>query len=79
MTFYRTFVFLLNLLAGLFGVLALLAGGSSLVCAYAIEANRWTYVVVGLLLIAMGVAVFMAKPITVETNASMRRRMGCSD
>ena len=78
MTFYRTYVFLLNLLARLFGVLALLAGGSSLIGAYAIEANRWTYVVVGFLLVAIGVAVFMAKPVTVETIASMRRRMGRS-
>jgi uncharacterized membrane protein HdeD (DUF308 family) len=79
MTFYRTHVFLLNLLARLFGVLALLAGGSSLIGACAIEANRWTYVVVGLLLIAIGVAVFMPKSVTVETIASMRRRMGLSD
>jgi uncharacterized membrane protein HdeD (DUF308 family) len=50
-----------------------------LIGAYAIEANRWTYVVVGLLLIAIGVAVFIAKPVTVETIASMRRRMGRSD
>jgi uncharacterized membrane protein HdeD (DUF308 family) len=79
MTFYGTCVFLLNLLARLFGVVALLAGGSSLIGAYAIEADRWVYFVFGLLLIAMGVAVFMAKPVTVETIASMRRRMGRPD
>jgi uncharacterized membrane protein HdeD (DUF308 family) len=79
MTFYGTYVFLLNLLARLFGVLALLAGSSSLIGAYAIETDRWMYVVVGLLLISIGVAVFRAKPMTVETIASMRRRMGRPD
>ncbi len=79
MTFYGTYVLLLNLLARLFGGLALLAGSISLVGAYAIEANRWTYVVVGLLLIAIGIAVFMAKPVTVETIARIRRRMGRPD
>jgi hypothetical protein len=79
MTFYGTYVRLLNLLARLFGGLALLAGSVSLFGAYAIEADRWTYVVVGLLLMAMGIAVFLAKPVTVETIASIRRRMGRPD
>jgi hypothetical protein len=76
MTFYGTAVFLINIFARIFGGLAFVAGSVFLVGAYAIEADRWTYVVVGLLLIATGVAIFVAKPITVETIANIRRRMG---
>jgi len=73
MTFYRTSIFLLNLLARLFGVLALLAGSSSLIAAYVIEADRWMYGVIGLLLIAIGVAVFMAKATEPNRNAPSRQ------
>jgi hypothetical protein len=79
MTFHETHVLLVNTLARIFGGLALVAGSFFLVGAYAIEADRWTDVVVGLLLIAIGVAVFVAKPVTVETIANIRRRMGRPD
>jgi hypothetical protein len=79
MTFDKTYVLLINILARLFGGLALVAGSVFLVGAYAIEVDRWTDVVVGLLLIAIGIAVFVAKPVTVETIASIRRRMGRPD
>ena len=79
MTFYEAHVLLINILARLFGGLALVAGSFFLVGAYAIEANRWTDVAVGLFLIAIGVAVFVAKPVTVETIANIRRRMGRPD
>ena len=39
--------------------------------AIAFKADRWTRVVAGVFLIAAGVAVFMAKPITVETITSI--------
>jgi hypothetical protein len=79
MTFYEAHVLVMNTLARLFGGLALVAGSFFLVSAYAIAADRWTDVLVGLLLIAIGVAVFVAKPVTVETIANIRRRMGRPD
>jgi hypothetical protein len=44
--------------------------------AIAFKADRWTRVVAGVFLIPVGVAVFMAKPKTVETITSIRRRIG---
>jgi hypothetical protein len=79
MTFYEVHVLVINTLARLFGGLALVAGSFFLVSAYAIEGDRWTDVVVGLLLVAIGVAVIVAKPVTVETIANIRRRMGRPD
>jgi hypothetical protein len=79
MTFYETFVLLINFLARLFGAIAFVAGSFSLVSAYALEADRLTHVVAGLFLILIGVAVFIAKPVTVETIANIRRRMGRSE
>jgi len=48
------------------------AGIVSLGCAYAFTANRGTRVVAGIFLVAVGVAVFLAKPITVEHVARDR-------
>jgi len=76
MTFYGTYVFLINLFARLFGAIAFVVGGFSLVGAYMFEADRWTRVVGGIYLIAVGVAVFIAKAVTVETITNIRRRMG---
>jgi uncharacterized membrane protein HdeD (DUF308 family) len=76
MTFYGTYVLLINVLARLFGELAFVAGIFSLLSEYAFEMDRWTHVVAGLFLIAVGVAVFIAKPVTVETIANIRHRMG---
>ena len=73
MTFHEAHVLLVNSLARIFGGLALVAGSFFLVGAYAIEGDL-DGVVVGLLLIAIGVAVFVAKPVTVETITSIRRR-----
>jgi uncharacterized membrane protein HdeD (DUF308 family) len=79
MTFYEIHVLVITTLTRLFGGLALVAGSFFLVSAYAIEANRWADVVVGLLLIAIGVAVFVAKPVTVASIVNIRRRMGRPD
>jgi hypothetical protein len=57
---------ILNALARVFGVLALLGGGIFLVSAYAIQANRLTNIVLGIFLIAMGVAFLWVKPIQKE-------------
>jgi hypothetical protein len=73
MTFHEAHVLLVNSLARIFGGLALVAGSFFLVGAYAIEGDL-DGVGVGLLLIAIGVAVFVAKPVTVETITSIRRR-----
>lgn len=76
MTFYGTYVFLINLFARLFGTIAFVVGVFSLVGAYMFAADRWTRVVAGIFLIAVGFAVFIAKPVTVETITYIRRRMG---
>jgi hypothetical protein len=52
------------------------AGIVFLVSAYAFEANRATYIVAGIFAMGLGVAVFMAKRITTEDIARIRRRMG---
>jgi hypothetical protein len=72
MKFYRAYVQFLNFAVRLFGALALLVGIVSLGCAYAFTENRGTRVVAGIFLVAIGVAVFLAKPITVEADARDR-------
>lgn len=76
MKFDRVFLIAFNLLARLFGSLAILAGIVFLVSAYAVKENRFLDVVVGLNVLAVGIAVFLAKPIDAEQLARMRRRMG---
>jgi uncharacterized membrane protein HdeD (DUF308 family) len=78
MTFYGAHVLVINTFARLFGGLALLAGSFFLVSAYAIEADRWTDVVVGFLLIVIGVAAFVAKPVTVKTHRKHKTAHGSS-
>jgi uncharacterized membrane protein HdeD (DUF308 family) len=72
----RAFLTAFNVLARLFGSLAILAGIVFLVSAYAIKENRSLDVVLGLFALAMGIAVFLAKPIDAEQLSRMRRRMG---
>lgn len=72
----RLILFAFNALARLFGVLAILAGIVLLVSAYAIKANRFLDIVIGLFLVAMGSAFLLAKSIDAEQLARMRRRMG---
>jgi hypothetical protein len=79
MNFYRAYVQFLNFAVRLFGALALFVGIVSLGCAYAFTANRGTCVVAGIFLVAVGVAVFLVKPITVEHIARMRQRMARTD
>lgn len=74
--FERAYIRFINVSARLFGGLALVAGIVFLVSAYAFEANRATYIVAGIFAIGLGVAVFMAKRITTENIARIRRRMG---
>jgi exosortase/archaeosortase len=76
MRFVNAYVLFLNLLTRFFGAMALLVGLFFLLSAYAITANRAMFAVVGILAIAVGVAVFLAKPITAETITTIRRRMG---
>jgi uncharacterized membrane protein HdeD (DUF308 family) len=76
MKFYRAYVRFLNFAVRLFGALALLVGIVSLGCAYVFAENRGTRVVAGIFLVAMGVAVFLAKPITAEHITRIRQRMG---
>jgi len=47
-----------------------------LVSAYAIKANRFLDIVIGLFLVAMGSAFLLTKSIDAEQLARMRRRMG---
>jgi hypothetical protein len=50
-----------------------------LLSAYAVPANRAMDAVAGIFAIAVGIAVFMAKPISIEAIARMRQRMGRSN
>jgi drug/metabolite transporter (DMT)-like permease len=76
MKYYRAYVRFLNFAVRLFGALALLVGIVSWGCAYAFTEYRGTRVVAGIFLVAMGVAVFLARPITIEHITRMRQRMG---
>jgi uncharacterized membrane protein len=76
MKFDRAYLLFINFAARLFGAMALLVGIVFLVSAYAIKSNRAMDVVAGIFAIAVGVAVFMAKPITIEHITRIRQRMG---
>jgi uncharacterized membrane protein HdeD (DUF308 family) len=76
MKFDRVFLIAFKVLARLFGVLALLAGIIFLISAYAIKENRFLDIVIGLFVIAMGIAFLMTKSINAEQLARIRRRMG---
>jgi cytochrome c biogenesis factor len=76
MNFERACIRFINFSARLFGGLALVSGIVFLVSAYAFEANRATYIVASIFVMGLGVAVFMAKRITTEDIARIRRRMG---
>jgi len=72
----RVFLIVFNGLARLFGVLAILAGIIFLVSAYAIKANRFLDIEIGLFLITVGSAFLLAKSINEEQLTRMRRRIG---
>ena len=76
MKFDRVYLLFINLSARLFGAMAVLFGIVALISAYAFTADRWMYMVAGIFAIAVGVAAFMAKPITAEHISSIRRKMG---
>jgi hypothetical protein len=76
MKFERTYILFINLSARLFGAMAFLVGCFSLVCAYAFNVNRWMYLVAGISATAVGVGVFIAKPITIDQITRIRRKMG---
>jgi hypothetical protein len=72
----RTFLVGLNILARLFGVLCVIVGIVFLVSSYALKANRALDAVVGVCIVAIGVAFLLAKSVRVEDLARMRRFMG---
>ena len=72
----RASLIALNALARVFGVLAILAGIIFLVSAYAIREHRLLDIVVGLFVIAIGIAFLLAKSVSAEQLDRMRRRMG---
>lgn len=76
MQFERTFLVGLNILARLFGVLCVIVGIVFLVSAYAIKENRALDAVVGVCIVAIGVAFLLAKSVRVEQLARMRCLMG---
>jgi uncharacterized membrane protein YgaE (UPF0421/DUF939 family) len=71
----RAYMVFINLSARLFGAMALLVGIYAFACAYVFKEDRWLYGIVGIFAIAVGVAVFMAKPITNAQVSRIRRRM----
>jgi hypothetical protein len=76
--FERAFVIAFNLLARLFGVLAILVGIVFLLSAYLFSEYRILDIVVGLCVAAMGIAFLLAKSLTAEQLARIRLRMGRS-
>jgi uncharacterized membrane protein HdeD (DUF308 family) len=78
-SFSAIYVRLINLLARLFGAFAFVAGCVFLLSAHAFPADRWMHIVLGLFLIAVGVALFIAKPVKVEIVANIRRRADGSE
>jgi uncharacterized membrane protein YuzA (DUF378 family) len=76
MKYDRIFLFTLNVVARLFGGLAILASLMFLVSAYAIQENRIVNIIVGLAVGVMGIAFLVAKPVNPEKLATIRRRMG---
>jgi hypothetical protein len=79
MQFERTVLIGLNILARLFGVLCVIVGIVFLVSAYAIKENRALDAVLGVCIVAMGVAFLMVKSVRAEQLARMRRLMGRDD
>ena len=79
MKFVRAYVRCINWTARLFGATAILVGIVMLISAYLIGEHRAMNIVIGILAIAMGVATFLAKPVTVDAIDRMRRSMGRSD
>ncbi len=78
MKFDRAFLITFNVLARLFGVLAILVGIAFLVSAYLFREDRIFDIVVGLWVTAMGIAFLLAKSVTAEQLARIRR-MGAPD
>ncbi len=75
----RTFLAVFNGLALLFGVLCVLAGFAFLASAYAIKENRLLNGLVGVGVLALGIAVFTAKCLRIEQVEKLRRLMGRED
>ncbi len=67
---------LINFLARLFGVAAIIAGSGFLVSAYAIVENRVLNIVVGLIAIVTGTTFLVIKSANAEQLARIRCRMG---
>jgi hypothetical protein len=59
--------------------MAILVGIVMLINAYVIMEHRAINIVISALGIAIGTAIFLAKPVTVEVIDRMRRSMGRSD
>jgi cytochrome c biogenesis factor len=78
-SFSEIYVRLINLLARLFGAFAFLAGIVFLLSAYAFQGDRGMHILLGLFLIAVGLALFIAKPVRVEIVANIRRRADGSE
>jgi uncharacterized membrane protein YccC len=76
MVFERAFLVGLNFLARLFGVICVIAGIFFLLSAYAVAENRVLDAVLGVCIVAMGVAFLMARLVRAEQLARIRRLMG---
>ena len=62
----------INFAARVFGAGAVLVGVTFLLAAWLDPALRWLYLLVGLLCVAMGVGVWVARPLTLEQIDSSR-------
>ena len=74
MGFDRVVLTAFSLLARLFGVAAILAGIMFLASAYAIQANRFLDVVIGVFLVVMGIAFLVVKRVNARQPLARIKR-----
>jgi multisubunit Na+/H+ antiporter MnhC subunit len=78
MKFDRIFLIAFNALVRPLGVLAILAGFMFSMSAYAIKENRLMDILVGLFIVAVGIALLAVKSVNSDQLARMRHQMGRS-
>jgi uncharacterized membrane protein HdeD (DUF308 family) len=72
----RPFLVIFNSLARVFGILSVFGGIFAIVDAFLYEENRGLMIVLGIILIAQGIAFQFAKPVGQEDLDQIRRSTG---
>jgi len=73
--FFRKYARIITVAARIFGIWSILVGTFFLLSAWASTSNRVPNVLVGLLAIAIGVGMLVARPVTVEQVQSIGKSM----